>query len=527
MQQAGVNAADLARESGVSMASLSRILSGETENPSFSSITALAQALGVSLNELAQAQLPVQQNPADVQATYVLENTDQSPKEAAQLLQSAAAGTWVSTWTEDFVDPAQPRPYALHARKVGTKRIEVDLVFPHSIFETGSLVGLMSVLAAGITSTNARLLDVQIPASLGRSLHGPAFGVRGLRDLTGKYGRPLLSCTLRPMLGIPPKMYGRAIFEALQGGCDLTCDPTLLHSIPGLTWRERFRYAAEAVHAAGAECNEYKAHAANVTAATTEDMLQRASYAKDLELGMLMVDSAGVGWSALQSLSHWCRDNDMILCAMGGRALQGGVMSEALEAKLLRLAGCDVTSIGSPLRGSVAQRRYSIGTVKTMRAPSLPRTAEEGILHQQDFYGMEGSLPAVGGGHNPWHFPRLLDALGDDLMIQCGGSVMAHPWGSAAGATANRVAIEALVQARGEGYSLNVDGRIILNRAQKYSPELKEALAIYKEGAFLFGVVSGDGGEALSGKVERPDTNKSSVLRAISTQQNEGTIEDE
>lgn len=522
MAQADKSAADVARESKVSMATLSRILNGDTENPSFTNMSRIAEVLGVSLDTLAGTSAPIavpsittgtdtEVTPlaSHIAATFVIENTDKSVKEAAQLLESAAAGVWVSCWTEDYVDPTTRRPYATTARQVGTKRIEVDLLFPHEMVEAGSLVGMLSVIAAAVTSTGARMLDMRVPEALQRTFQGPAFGVRGLRDMTNKYGRPLLSCTLRPMMGLSPKVYGRAIFEALKGGADMTCDPTLLHSIPGLEWRERFRFAAEAVLAAGQDTSEFKMHAANVSAPTVEAMLERADWAKELELGAVMVDSAAIGWTALQSLTQWCRENDIILCAMGGRALGGNMMAEALEAKLLRLVGCDMASIGSPLRGSIAQRRFSVGTVKAMRDHHLAPTPEEGLLYEQPFTGMEGCMPAVGGGHNPWHFPRLIDALGDDTLIQCGGAVMGHPWGSAAGATAVRVAVESLVQARNEGHMLNVDGRAILQKAMKYSPELKHALEFWQEGAFLFGVVPGNGKQApLEGKVEETNVTR-------------------
>jgi ribulose-bisphosphate carboxylase large chain len=516
MQEQGWSAAELARQSGVSVASLSRILAGSV-NPSFSNMQRIAQALEVGLDNLvadtattvsrsARVAPPASQASMfdlNIAATFSLVETDKTPKEAGQLLASAARGTWVSTWTEDYVAERTRHPELLDTRQVGTKRIEVDLLFPHEMIEENSMTGLLSVTSAAMTGTEARMLDIRIPEVLLRTFRGPTLGARGIRDMANKFGRPLLSATMRPMMGLSPRQYGRAIFEALKGGVDLTCDPTLMHSIPGNGWRERFRFAAEAVHSAANDTSEFKSHVANITAGCVEDMLERAQCAKELDLTFIMVDSAAVGWSALQSVARWCHNNEMALCAMGGRALAGKIMAEQLEAKLLRVVGCDVASMGSPLRGNVSQRRFSMGTVMSMRDERVERAAENGLLFKQPFGGMESCLPAVGGGHNPWHFPRLIDALGDDIIIQCGGSVMGHPWGSAAGATANRVAVEALVQARGEGHTLNVDGRNILQRAMKYSPELKAALEFWQEGSFLFGVIPGDNKGPLEGKVEQ------------------------
>ncbi|WP_425279456.1 RuBisCO large subunit C-terminal-like domain-containing protein [Enterobacter hormaechei] len=38
-----------------------------------------------------------------------------------------------------------------------------------------------------------------------------------------------------------------------------------------------------------------------------------------------------------------------------------------------------------------------------------------------------------------------------DSVLQFGGGTLGHPWGNAPGAVANRVALEACVQARNEG----------------------------------------------------------------------------
>ena len=74
---------------------------------------------------------------------------------------------------------------------------------------------------------------------------------------------------------------------------------------------------------------------------------------------------------------------------------------------------------------------------------------------------------------------------------------MGHPWGSAAGATAARVAVEAVVKAQAESTNIAVDSREILQNAQRQCPELRVALDHWQEGAFLFGVVLG--GDAVTG----------------------------
>lgn len=523
MERSEMSASELSRKSGVSMASLSRILSGQV-NPSLSNMVKIAEALDTSIDTLAgHSSLSSVQGGAqedektfgrrksdfsretDILVHYVLDHTDLKPEEAMRLLSDAANGSWVESWTDQFVMPDSVRkPYAVSSKKLGTKKLGITMCFPHDYLEEGSAASLISVLGSAVTGTHARVTDVRIPPVLLRTFNGPGFGVQGIRDSLNKYGRPLLSATLRPMSGMSPRMYARTAFETLRGGADFTCDPTLLHSIPNNHWRDRFAYLGEAVLSAQEDTNEQKMHAANVTAPTVEDMIERAEYAKTCGLRSVMVDSAAMGWGGVESLARWCRKNGMFLCAMGGRSLQSMVMSEQSIAKLLRLVGADVVSIGSPLRGGIANRRHVKGVIKSITESDLQAFEEGGQVFDQPTCGLASSMPACGGGHNPWHFPRLLDAFGDDVIIQCGGSVMGHPWGGPAGATANRVAIEACVQARGEGHNLTIDGRNILQRAARYSSELKAALEHWQEGAFLFGVIAGQNKGPLDAQVIQP-----------------------
>lgn len=503
---ADISAAELARKSGVSVATLSRILAGRV-NPSLSNMAKIARVLGVSMDSLvpdtqtSAPQLPrvaldarAVVAPAEhaLIATFVLENTDHTPADAAKLITNAAVGSWVATALDRFVPPDVPTPKVLNSQAAGSRRVSVDIAFPADGIEEGSVVSLLSPLAAVITSTGAKVADIVIPHSLTRTFQGPSIGMQGLRDLAGKYGRPLLSASLRPMMGLSPRLYGRTVFEILRGGVDMTCDPSMLHSIPSNRWRDRFRFVADAVHAAGSETGEYKLHGLNITAGTVDEMIERAEYAADMHMSAVLIDSGTIGWAATHQMARYCAKNSLLLCAMGGRSLQGGVLSEVVLARLLRLCGADVVSIGSPLRGGTASRRQVKGLASVLRDAHIHPQPENGVLFAQNASFYNTCVPAVGGGHNPWHFPQLMDALGDDVLIQCGGSVMGHPWGSSAGATANRVAVEALVLARGEGQSLAVDGRGVLQRAMRHSAELKAALEYWQEGAFLFGVIKGD-----------------------------------
>ncbi|KAL6134142.1 hypothetical protein ACLB2K_066375 [Fragaria x ananassa] len=72
--------------------------------------------------------------------------------------------------------------------------------------------------------------------------------------------------------------------------------------------------------------------------------------------------------------------------------------------------------------------------------------------------------------------PALTEIFGDDSVLQFGGGTLGHPWGNAPGAVANRVALEACVQARNEGRDLAHEGNEIIREACKWSPEYYDIL---------------------------------------------------
>src|SRR5207237_10928674 len=59
---------------------------------------------------------------------------------------------------------------------------------------------------------------------------------------------------------------------------------------------------------------------------------------------------------------------------------------------------------------------------------------------------MPGVMPVASGGIHVWHMPALTAIFGDDACFQFGGGTLGHPWGNAAGAHANREALEACVR---------------------------------------------------------------------------------
>jgi len=95
-------------------------------------------------------------------------------------------------------------------------------------------------------------------------------------------------------------------------------------------------------------------------------------------------------------------------------------------------------------------------------------------------------MPVASGGIHAGQMHQLLHLLGEDVVLQFGGGTIGHPDGIAQGATANRVAVEAMIQARNEGRDVLGEGPEILNKAARWSPELRTALDIWKDVTYDF-----------------------------------------
>jgi len=134
-------------------------------------------------------------------------------------------------------------------------------------------------------------------------------------------------------------------------------------------------------------------------------------------------------------------------------------------------------------------RQATLGWIDLMRESFIAEDRSRGIFFDQDFGHMPGMFPVASGGIHVWHMPALVAIFGDDAVLQFGGGTLGHPWGNAAGAAANRIAMEACVKARNEGRNLEKESREILVEAAEHSPELEAAMDTWKEIKFEFDVV--------------------------------------
>jgi ribulose-bisphosphate carboxylase large chain len=280
------------------------------------------------------------------------------------------------------------------------------------------------------------------------------------------------------------------VYEALKGGLDFTKDDENINSQPFMRWRDRYLYAMEGVMRASAATGEVKGHYLNVTAGTMEDMYERAEFAKELGSVIVMIDLV-IGYTAIQSMAKWARRNDMILHLHRAghstytRRKEHGVSFRVI-AKWMRLAGVDHIHAGTvvgKLEGDPATTR---GYYDICREERNEMRLEHGLFFDQDWASLNRMMPVASGGIHAGQMHQLIHHLGEDVVLQFGGGTIGHPHGIAAGAEANRVALEAMIFARNSGADYLREGPEILARAARTCTPLQQALEVWKDVSFNY-----------------------------------------
>jgi ribulose-bisphosphate carboxylase large chain len=111
---------------------------------------------------------------------------------------------------------------------------------------------------------------------------------------------------------------------------------------------------------------------------------------------------------------------------------------------------------------------------------------EHGLFFEQDWAGLRRMMPVASGGIHAGQMHQLLTLLGEDVVLQFGGGTIGHPMGIAAGAIANRVALECMVLARNEGRDIMAEGPDILLAASRHCTPLAQALDLWKDVTFNY-----------------------------------------
>lgn len=415
---------------------------------------------------------------------------------AAAVAGESSTATWTVVWTDRLTacDLYRAKAYQVDPVPNSEGQYFAYIAYDLDLFEPGSISNMTASIIGNVFGFKPlkalRLEDMRIPVAYLKTFQGPATGIVVERERLDKYGRPLLGATVKPKLGLSGRNYGRVVYEALKGGLDFTKDDENINSQPFMHWRDRFLYCMEAVNRAQAMTGEIKGTYLNVTAATMEDMYERAEFAKELGSVIVMIDLV-IGYTAIQSMAKWARNNDMILhLHRAGHSTYTRQKSHGVSfrviSKWMRMAGVDHIHAGTVVGKLEGDPRTIAGIYDVLRETHNPMNLENGIFFDQDWASLNRVMPVASGGIHAGQMHQLIDHLGEDVVLQFGGGTIGHPMGIEAGAIANRVALEAMILARNEGRDYLNEGPDILQNAAKSCQPLQAALEVWKDVTFNY-----------------------------------------
>jgi ribulose-bisphosphate carboxylase large chain len=442
-------------------------------------------------------------------ATYTVKDTDVlalfriTPQPGVDPVEATAAvagesstATWTVVWTDLLTacDIYRAKAYRVDPVPNTPDQYFGYIAYECELFEEGSLANLTASIIGNVFGFKAvkalRLEDMRIPFAYLKTFQGPATGVIVERERLNNFGRPLLGATVKPKLGLSGRNYGRVVYEGLKGGLDFLKDDENINSQPFMRWRERFLYVQEGITRACAATGEVKGSYMNMTAGTMDEVIARGEYAKELGTVIVMIDLV-MGYTAIQSAAYWARNNDMLLhLHRAGNSTYARQKNHGINFRVIcmwmRMAGVDHIHAGTVVGKLEGDPLMVKGFYNTLLNVKTDINLPQGLFFAQDWASLRKCLPVASGGIHCGQMHMLLNYLGDDVVLQFGGGTIGHPDGIQAGATANRVALEAMVLARNEGRDYLAEGPEILQDAAKMCGPLQTALDLWKGISFNY-----------------------------------------
>jgi ribulose-bisphosphate carboxylase large chain len=384
------------------------------------------------------------------------------PGETPALKARVAARVLSVTDLEPLAAPSFPQPDA----PAGTcwKRADAEIGFPVEAVGT-DLAALMTICIGGAYSiaglSGIRIVGLALPPSFAGAHPGPQFGTEGTRRLTGVRGRPVIGTIVKPALGLRPDETAALVGELVEAGVDFVKDDEKLMSPAYSPLAERVKAIMPRVLDGEQRTGRKAMIAFGISHADPDEMMRNhdAVVAAGGNAAVVNINSIGFGGMAFlrrrsQLVLHAHRNGWDILTRHPGLGMDFSVYQQ-----FWRLLGVDqfqINGIGAKYWEPDESFVRSFGDVTT-----------------PIFSPADRAMPVVcsgqWGGQAPETYARTGRTL--DLLYLCGGGIVSHPGGPAAGVRAVRQAWDAAVA----GIPLDVYAR--------EHPELAQSLAKFSGGS--------------------------------------------
>ncbi len=357
------------------------------------------------------------------------------PGETPELKARVAARVLALRPLDDAETPSWPEASPDHGP---IRRADVDIAFPLDAIGT-DLSALMTIAVGGIFSirgmTGLRVVDLKLPPVYKSAYPGPQFGLPGSRKLTGVYDRPIIGTIVKPALGLRPHETAELVGELIGSGVDFIKDDEKLMSPAYSPLSERVAAIMPRILDHEQKTGKKVMYAFGISTTDPDEMMRNHDLV--LEAGgncaVVNINSIGMGGMAfLRKRSglvlHAHRNGWDVLTRHPGIGFDFKVWQQ-----FWRLLGVDQFQINGI---GVKYWEPDDSFVESFKAVTTP------MFDQSDC-----ALPVAGSGQWGGQAPETYRRTGrtTDLLYLCGGGIVSHPGGPAAGVRAVQQAWQAAV----------------------------------------------------------------------------------
>ncbi len=418
---------------------------------------------------------------AAIEATYLIE-TPLDPAQAAEVLAGEqSSGTFVRVAAESDALRARSRatvvsleeleplsapslPNALLERKGAAgpwRRARAVVSFPAA--NVGPNLPTLAATVAGNLfdlgeTTGVRLEQLRIGPGFRARFERPRHGVAGTRALAGVAAGPLMGTIIKPNVGLTAAETAALVGQLCEAGVDFIKDDECCGDPEHAPTSDRIRTVMDAVRRWQDKSGRRVMVAFNIT--DEHDRMLRHAERVEREGGSCVMVS--LNWVGLSSVQALRRHTGLALhghrngFGMFSRHPALGMDFQPYQL-LWRLAGVDHMHVHG-LAGKFSQSDAEVvRSAHDCLAPLAdPADAEDVVM------------PAFSSGQWAGTMPATIAAVpGGDLLFMCGGGILAHPGGPAAGVASLRQAWDAIRNGQ------------TLDAAAREAPELRAALAFF------------------------------------------------
>ncbi len=415
--------------------------------------------------------------PARIGATYLIETAHPLEKAATIMAGEQSSGTFLKVPGEtpelqrtfgarvesitELGEVAEPSlPGARGPREGGRtiQRARVRLSFPTGNIAL-SLPNLLTMLAGNLYElspfSGLRLETVDLPESFVTQFAGPQFGVTGTRQMAGVQDRPLIGTIIKPSVGLSPEDTAALVQKLCEAGLDFIKDDELIANPPYSPIRERVAACMRVINDHADRTGRKVMYAFNITDEIAA-MRRHHDVVKAAGGTCVMMSLNSVGLTGVQAVRQTCE------LPIHGHRNGWGALSRHPSLGFdyrawqvfWKLAGADHLHVNG-LENKFCESDESV--------LASARACLAGL------HGRHQVMPVFSSGQWARQAFRTYRELGStDLLYVCGGGIMGHPDGIAAGVQSVRQAWAAAAAGQSEAEALADDRNRELSRAVEF-----------------------------------------------------------